>query len=189
MHWAKTLQKKGHMVVGEVKEKSPFGYKSALTRYQQLEWLDGWADVISIHTNPMWGGSFDWLKEARTLTKKPILAKGFHDTIFDVETALACGANYILTVGWCPNKLCWHECETVDELFESQASMVVWNARNPRTGELRKEKLNDIVNINKCKLNHSPICQASRITKASDVNPSVEAVLIGEGLYNEIEFP
>ncbi|MAJ97292.1 MAG: hypothetical protein CMI56_01585 [Parcubacteria group bacterium] len=45
-------------------------------------------DIISIHTDSRWGGSFELLEKARGLTDKPILAKGIHKDDADIEKAL-----------------------------------------------------------------------------------------------------
>lgn len=168
----------GIIRVFEVKECSPFGWVSPLDKYTMLKICEG-GDIISIHTNPLWGGSWEWLEEARKLTTKPILAKGFHDTITDVRRAFNCGANHVLTVGWWPgDDRCWHECESLDELRESCAAKTVWNARNPRTGEKRHETIQQARGARPLNF----LCQASGIMNENDIGP-VDAVLIGAGLY------
>lgn len=189
-HWCAALKaaRPELTIVAEVKTHSPF---TAIAfhgdRRQQVKWLDScpWADVISIHTNPLWHGSFEWLQDARHLTKKPILAKGFHDTVFDVERAIDSGADHVLTVGWWPgDNRCWHECESFSQLASTDAPTMVWNARNPRTGEMRrlsiKDALDDLGEPNQgCR-----VCQASMIKSAADIDSRVQMVLIGEGLFS-----
>ncbi len=91
------------IIVAEVKERSPFGFVNPLPRIEQLRLCESVGDVISIHTNELWGGSWEWLQEARKLTNKPILAKGFHDTQADVDRVFSYGIDYVLTVGWWPD--------------------------------------------------------------------------------------
>lgn len=177
-HWTHQIDS-NITVVAEVKGFSPFGYQSELDLYEQLAICEELGDVISIHTDNLWGGSWYWLKEARRLTSKPILAKGFHNTIFDVQKAFDYGADYCLTVGWWPgDPRCWHECESLEELGKSRAGMAVWNSRNPRSGEKRVETIAD-ARIYRSRL---LLCQASMINKIEDIG-SVDMVLIGEGLY------
>ncbi len=169
-------------IVGEAKTFSPFADLSG-DRVQQVKQLDACPaiDIISIHTCHWWHGSFEWLVQARFLTRKPILAKGFHDTVRDVERAFDAGADHVLTVGWWPgDKRCWHECEDIDELSESRAEAVVWNARNPRTGEKRAHGFAHAVQYSP---HGSFNVQASLIRSAEDVHPWADAVLIGEALW------
>lgn len=88
-----------YLLVAEAKWMSPFGLNLPTFPEIALAQAIELGDIISIHTNPLWGGSWDWLAYARKQTQKPILAKGFHDTIADVEKAFNCGADYVLTVG------------------------------------------------------------------------------------------
>lgn len=174
-------------VVGEAKTFSPFTDLPGGDRTQQVKQLDAHPDIdiISIHTCHWWHGSFEWLVQARFLTSKPILAKGFHDTIKDVERALDAGADHVLTVGWWPEgeSRCWHECESFTELASSEASMRVWNARNPRTGAKRCLSISQILDETRAPDGSQQVCQASMIRTVDDVDPRVNAVLIGEGLW------
>lgn len=194
-HWCAALKaaRPNLTIVAEVKTKSPFKAID-LSRYGPLEtrdivrWLDAcpWADIISVHTNPLWGGTFWWLEVARGLTKKPILAKGFHDTIRDVEDAFKYGADCCLTVNWWPgDERCWMECHSGNEIALCAAPRAVWNARNPRTGGTAGLRVHDAVRLRKHARWDNPngwVCQASMIRCAADVHPEVDAVLIGEGL-------
>lgn len=174
------------LVVAEIKEKSPFNpaYK-APHRYHQFEICEEVGDIISVHTNPDWGGSFEWLAEVRKMTIKPILAKGFHPSIMDVQRALDNGADYVLTVGWCPESdydaraKIWHECESIHELLNSPAGYRVWNVRNPRTGAKRLVDIDYVYE----KMDGDWLCRASCISGPEDVRHAYNAVLIGEGLY------
>ena len=69
---------KGIEIIAEVKTQSPFGYKSDKSWDELFEVANKVGDIISIHTDRRWGGSFELLQKARSLTNKPILAKGIH---------------------------------------------------------------------------------------------------------------
>lgn len=190
--WLTTLRaaRPDLLIVGEVKTESPYGYRNpAGDRRELLAALDEHpaVDVISIHTHSDWGGGWSWLALARQHTSKPILAKGFHNTVKDVRMAFGLGATYCLTVGWWPgDERCWHEAETLEALAYSKAPRVVWNARDPRTGEARPETIETAVNwVNhdRCLSRQHSLCQASMIRSPEDVHPKVQAVLIGEGLW------
>jgi len=172
-------------LIAEVKPKSPFGWESPIPAMEQLRLCENVGDVVSIHTSEWWGGSWQWLELARKLTAKPILAKGFHPCAADVRRAFDCGADYVLTVGWWNgDSRCWHECETLQELASTFAPTAVWNSRNPRTGQHRPERIAQAVRVRDTPFRHqSGLCQASGIRQPLDIEPGVQAVLIGEGLY------
>lgn len=185
--WLLALQARGVQVVGEVKPHSPFSpsWPPKRDRVETLLWLDSWCDVISVHTDEHWGGCYAWLAQAKLITTKPILAKGFHPTQAHVDRAFGCGADFVLTVGWWNgDPRCWHEVETESQLLEAWAPRVVWNARDPRTGIGRGHQ-RDIVESRRT-MGHLKrdtwLCQASSIRSPSDVHPHADAVLIGEAL-------
>lgn len=200
MSWAKSLQPR-YQVVAEVKTISPFGYvnprvarlqegnpygwRAPGSLYEDMVREVEWADIISIHTNPLWGGSWEWLEQARKLTTKPILAKGFHPTIHDVRRALDLGADWVLTVGWCPphpeGAKCWVESRFAPWDMVPNMGRLVINRRDPRTGvDLGEASTRE--QIDHCRAVGSWTCQASMIRRPEDVHPGVQAVLIGEGL-------
>lgn len=178
-------------IVAEVKDKSPFGFKNPYSRLKQLEICEKYGDIISIHTDSRWGGSLEWLKTARQLTTKPILAKGFHSEWKDIDNILDMGIDYVLTVDQWDIRLTevieefkqkvWFEYTNFKELdlkkCNSLGLTLVWNKRNPRNGEYKIETIDDIRKTYKGKL-----CQASHITKPEDIG-NVDYILIGEGLY------
>jgi len=177
------------LVVAEIKQRSPFdGWVNPLRWREQLEICESVANVISVHTNPLWGGSWRHLEAVANTTSLPVLAKGFHDTVFDVQRALDCGADCVLTVGWDGGPLlrhCWFEVESRDQLINAdETNWIVLNSRNPRTGEPQKnpalQPSRAIKSVDK--LGHH-ICQASNIRGPGDVVPGMDAILIGEGLY------
>ncbi len=190
LNWLRELPGKP-TVVAEVKMQSPYGWVNPTKKL----WWDAFllcrevGDVISVHTDALWGGSFSDIESARQETDKPILAKGFHPTVKHVEKALAAGATFVLTVGWWPGgKLgpyCWHEAESMLELMDSEAIQCVWNARDPRTGQPRRGAPADVQMANEARRGGEWLCQASHIRGPADVVPGMDAILIGEGLYTQ----
>ncbi len=188
LNWLRELPGKP-LIVAEIKDYSPYGWRSGITPSRQLDICEAVGDIISVHTNELWGGSFDHLARVRARTNKPILAKGFHDTIHDVRRAFEAGADYCLTVGWHPGgePRCWHEPETRNQLINSLAPWVVLNSRDPRTGE-RRTGFPDIAAdrvVESVDRIGRKVCQASHIRSPQDVVYGVDAILIGEGLYTQ----
>jgi hypothetical protein len=183
LSWLRTLP--GHpLVVAEIKQRSPFtGWVNPLPWRDQLAICEQVGDIISVHTDEMWGGSWRHLVDVRMATSKPILAKGFHPSETHVKACLDIldSNDSVLTVGWDGGQYaarCWMECETVEQLIETASERVVWNRRCPRTGaksEVRPAKARA--------LRDGWLCQASHITAPQDVVPLMEAILIGQGLY------
>jgi hypothetical protein len=168
------------LIIAEVKDKSPFGWRNPLARERQWELCQRVGDMVSVHTDPRWGGSWEWLRKACLQSTKPILAKGFHSTPEDVQRALDCGADAVLTVGWWPegNPRCWQECTSLEQLRTSRAGRVFWNSRDPVSGKTRPESWAQAREARKGWLG-----QASRIRSAADIAPNADAILVGEGLY------
>jgi indole-3-glycerol phosphate synthase len=171
-------------IIAEVKTQSPFGYKSSKSWDELFAIACKVGDIISIHTDPRWGGSFEVLADARAKTDKPILAKGIHAEDALVERAIACGADYVLVVGRIPNvsqehiKHCIIEPNSLAELKTiPQSFRVVWNSRDLQTGGPKKETF-----AQARKLFLGWLCQASNIRTIADVHPEADAVLVGEHL-------
>ncbi len=168
-------------IIAEVKTMSPFGYKAEKSWDELFALANEVGDMISIHTDPRWGGSFELLEKARALTKKPILAKGIHASDEDIERALALGADFVLVVGRVPAThadRCFIEPNTLDELellpFQLKA---VWNSRDLATGGLKAETFAEARAA-------FPgwLCQASNIQTVEDIEEGVDAVLVGTHL-------
>jgi hypothetical protein len=172
-------------VVAELKTRSPYGWFNPHSLELSLQRCHRVGDILSVHTDPLWGGSFHHLQVMVRQTKLPVLAKGFHPTVAHVARAFEAGATYCLTVGWWPGgelgKRCWHECETLEELSLSPAHYRVWNRRNPRTGETRPQRPDEVAHAQAA--GGQWLCLASKIRGPEDVNVPCQAVLIGEGLY------
>lgn len=170
-------------IIAEVKTQSPFGYQSHESWDHLFEIACQVGDMISVHTDPRWGGSFELLERACRLTKKPVLAKGIHRKDDQVWKALDCGAASVLVVGRIPKvfrKQCMFEPLALDELKMVPDGMkVVWNSRDLATGGLKEETFQEAR-----VLFPGWLCQASNIKSFEDVDPSTDAVLIGTHLNN-----
>lgn len=180
------------LFVAEVKTESPFGFRSPFTKDELLRLAARHGSMVAIHTDPRWGGSFEWLKVARHRTDKPILAKGIHAADDEIERALDCGADRVLVVGRIPpdkylDKV-WYEPNTLDELRCCPDGVkVVWNSRDLVTGARKKSENGFLYTSLGHARNVRPeiwMCQASFISTRSDVmtDPPVQAFIVGEHL-------
>jgi len=170
-------------IIAEVKTQSPFGWKSNKSWKELFQVADKIGDIISIHTDPRWGGSFELLRKARSLTTKPILAKGIHENDSDIEKAINIGADWILVVGRIPElymEKCIIEPFTIDELKTIPENLrVVWNARDLKDGSPKKETFTEAR-----KAFNGWLCQASYIRTLNDVEEGANAVLVGTYLFD-----
>lgn len=174
--------------IAEVKMQSPYGYKAENTFYNLLEIAVRNGDWISIHTNPLWGGSYEALEFARRFTNKPILAKGIHSHNDNIKKALDYGADYVLIVDRLPTsdftkcliEMTYNDAERLLDSSFGQELKFVTNSRNLKTGELStyNENLGKYLANDNCKW----VCQASGILSPRDVNPNVNAFIVGENL-------
>ncbi len=145
-------------------------------------------DWISIHTNPLFGGSMEYITKARELAPgKVILAKGFHFTDEEVDEALARGANYVLVVGRIPERnesQCLIEPYYFEDLEKIPSGFrIVWNSRDIFALINAKEpKIKEGFEEARKLLPDAWICQASNILTVDDVHPTANAVLIGTNL-------
>lgn len=171
-------------LIAEVKVRSPFGFVSDKSWDELFQLADSVGDIISIHTDPRWGGSFELIKKAKSLSKKPILAKGIHETDDLLQKAFNSGADYALVVGRIPelppdflNK-CLIEPDSLKDLESIPADMkAVWNSRDLKTGGFKKETFEEARN-----LFTGWLCQASNIKSVTDIHPRADAALVGEHL-------
>jgi len=167
--------------IAEVKTKSPFGYESSRSWDELFELALHFGDVISIHTDPRWGGSLDILEKARNKTHKLIMAKGIHSTDEEIEDCFKRGADISLVVGRVPKVhigKCLIEPLTIDELIQLPSGVkAVWNARDLDTGLKKKDSFHDALSVW-----DGWICQASMIRGREDVIPEANAFIVGESL-------
>lgn len=168
-------------IIAEVKKHSPFGWHSDKSWEELFEVADRVGDIISIHTDPRWHGSFDLIRKARSLTDKPILAKGIHEHDQLIEAAIEAGADLVLVVGRIPKinlDKCLIEPLSLDELKHIPENVkVVWNSRDLSDGGLKKETFADARKVFK-----GWLCQASNIHTVADIKDGADAVLIGTHL-------
>jgi indole-3-glycerol phosphate synthase len=169
-------------IIAEVKIKSPFGFVAEKTWDELFSIACRAGDIIAIHTDERWGGSFELLEKAKAMTKKPILAKGIHAHDDDVARAIMCGADFVLIVGRLPDPKykdrVFVEPLTLEELARvPQGYKVVWNSRDLATGGIKDETFEDARAIWK-----GFLCQASNIRTVEDIKKGADAVLVGSHL-------
>jgi indole-3-glycerol phosphate synthase len=172
---------KGVEIIAEVKTRSPFGYVAEKSWDELFAIAENIGDIISIHTDERWGGSFDLLKEARARTEKSILAKGIHANNDDIALAFDHGADWVLVVGRMspiqPEK-CLIEPLTLQELAAIPLGLrAVWNSRDLSDGSLKKETFAEARTAFS-----GWLCQASNIRTVADIAPGADAVLVGTHL-------
>ena len=175
-------------LVAEIKTKSPFGFSSDESWDELAEAAIHFGDIISVHTDPKWGGSFDLIEKVRAMTDKPILAKGIHSKDEEVREAIKRGANYVLVVDRIPvislRSVCWFEPSKTAQLsgFNFNIPTVVWNSRDLTTGNPKKESWEKMKTIYS-----GTVCQASYIKNLSDVKEDTDFYIVGENLLNVCE--
>jgi indole-3-glycerol phosphate synthase len=169
------------LIIAEVKTHSPFGFQSDKSWDELFEIAENIGDIISIHTDPRWNGSMELIRKARSLTTKPILAKGIHATDKEIKEAIAAGAEHVLVVGRIPKihvDRCLIEALSLEELTHIPNHLkVVWNSRDLNTGGLKKQSYADAR-----KIFTGWLCQASNITTVKDIKQDADAILIGTHL-------
>jgi indole-3-glycerol phosphate synthase len=182
--------KNGQIFIAEIKTQSPYGYKSErdfnVLAYEAITF----GDWISVHDNALWGGDFETIAFVRKQTRKPILAKGLHSTDDDIQRALDHGANYVLVVDRLPRQEFWKKCLfewssvvnwrlMAENIYEGTKHKYVHNIRDLTTGIGHKyNALPEYVEYKK-KHPESWICQASGIRTLNDVDPNVNAFIVG----------
>lgn len=173
--------KKDLQLILEVKTQSPFGFKSDKSWDELFLIADNHADIISIHTDIRWGGDFNLIRKAKSLTNKKILAKGIHNSDDDIINAINCGADFVLVVGRVPKvalEKCFIEVNSLKELESLPHNIkAVWNTRDLETGNLKKETFEEARQIFQ-----GWLCQASNIKNTSDIKEGADAILVGQNL-------
>lgn len=174
------------IVIAEVKTQSPFGYRSENSWDELFEIAQEVGDWISVHTDPRWGGSFDLLTKATG--KRPVLAKGIHESDDDIRRALDMGADYVLVVGRIPPDTFLNKCLLEPRSYRELESIphdvkAVWNSRDLDTGLKKDWKTAGDFDIARQGWS-GWLCQASFINSNVDVNPGADAILVGQGLIN-----
>jgi indole-3-glycerol phosphate synthase len=172
---------KNYQIIAEVKTKSPFGYRSEKSWDELFQIAESVGHMISIHTDIRWGGDFDLIRKAKSLTDKSILAKGIHATDIEVQAAIDAGADYVLVVGRIPKvhqDKCLLEPDSLADLrLIPDMFKVVWNSRDLNTGGLKSETFEQAREVF-----GGWLCQASNIKSVSDIKSGADAILVGTNL-------
>lgn len=173
-------------LIAEVKTQSPFGFQSKKSWNELFKIAEKYGDIISVHTDPRWDGSFGLIAKAKSLTQKPILAKGIHETDELAEKAVKAGADFVLVVGRIPKvhiEKCLIEPHSLEELKTIPHNMkVVWNSRDLKTGGLKADGATSETFEEARAIFPGWLCQASNVRAIDDVKEGADAVLVGEGL-------
>jgi len=167
------------LIIAEVKTQTPHGsWRAKKTWDELLEIAIEIGNMVAIHTDFRWGGSFDLVRRAVRRTRKPILAKGYHGTDDLVRRAFDAGAAFTLVVGRIPCVMpgrCLIEVNAVREFkILSKGTLAAWNARWPLTGEEKTETFEEAR-----RAWSGFLCQASLIKTVEDIKPGADAVLVG----------
>lgn len=171
------------LFIAEVKTKSPFNYISERSFEELFALANRVGDMLSIHTDPRWGGSFYNLSRARQWTNKPLLAKGIHENDDEIRRALDCGADSVLVVGRMPHVFLRDHCyvEPLDlaqlAQFNEEAPHMVWNSRDLCTGGQKTETFTQAR-----QRYNGQLVQASNISSVEDIDPTADGVIAGEHL-------
>ncbi len=176
-------------VIAEIKTQSPFSSWVSPHPFEKL--LDAAVevgDIISVHTDPRWGGSFELLTEIKkAVGKKPVMAKGLHNTDALVRRAFNAGADFVLSVGRAPSVYpakCFVEPYSLDQLgIFPENTLLVWNSRDVRNNGIPKTETFEQAR----KLWPGFLCQASFIRSIDDVKRGADAVLVGTHLLEFAE--
>jgi indole-3-glycerol phosphate synthase len=171
-----------YILIAEVKTVSPFGWRSGKGWDELFALAAKVGDVVSVHTDPRWGGSLELIEKARSLTKKPILAKGIHAEDGQIRAALAAGADFALVVGRLPAADLLPRCLIEPNTLAALAALppgtpAVWNSRDLADGGLKAETWAEARAAFT-----GWLCQASNIRTPADIAPGVDAILVGTAL-------
>jgi hypothetical protein len=124
------------LFIAEIKTESPYGYKSDKGWEELFDIAEEIGDVVAVHTNYLWGGSFDLLRYVCKHSSKPVLAKGIHVHEFDYRRCFTLGADLVLSVGlpvFAPEII--FEPLEIGQLRDiPKGQKVMWNSRDLLTG-------------------------------------------------------
>lgn len=171
--------------IAEIKPLSPYGFKSAYSKCRLTNCALEHGDWVSVHTSPLYGGSFDDIHQVRKLTDKPILAKGYHAHDDDIRRAFDLGADYALVVNRMSSLASLYkrllfevDLETLNYISDFN---VVYNGRDLRTG-IGKKSIGDYHEYRK---RLKWVCGASLIKTPDEVElfyPGCDAFIVGSNL-------
>ena len=187
--------------IAEVKTISPFGFKSDYSEKVLLNLALAHGDMISLHTDPLWGWSDNFATQAAMAKNLGIkvLAKGIHEKDEEIEWALNHGADYVLVVGRIPHysliKYCYLE-PLNDKQYEKMADVmppaIVINSRSLEDNGYIKWRINTGVPSKEAitmwntyciqKYLNVPLIQASNIQLPKDVKDWADGYIVGQYL-------
>lgn len=176
------------LFIAEVKTQSPFGFNSEHSWGELLALAVEHGDMVAVHTDERWGGSFTHLIRASRAVhreRKLLLAKGIHESDEEIRKALDFGADLVLVVGRIPSPelapVCIWEPSVDSTIDEYDALKIMWNQRDLNTGKRRRETFREARDAH-----WGWLCQASFIKTFDDVSPRADAFIVGEHLSSFI---
>lgn len=183
------------LLVAEVKTRTPFDPDYRKDWMHQFALASEFGDMVSIHVDPRWNGSYDLISIARRLTDKPILAKGFCTSMTQHNEAIAAGAHQVLWIGAVPPPEARHQawCEItsspekgwgfwLDEIARIGCP-IVSNSRQPETG---REFFGEM-DLWRAIPSECFKVQASNIKTIADVREDADAILVGTHLESFLD--
>lgn len=172
--------------IAEIKTRSPFGFLAEKSFNELMELALDNGDWVSVHDNVLWGGDYESIAYVRKFTNQPILAKGLHATDSDIVRAIDHGASFALVVDRVPNEELWPYCLFEWSSFkefqkhpELHSYKHVCNSRCLRTGQTKFNAVRDLGDFIDAGV---WVCQASGISRKSQINEKVSAFIVGENL-------
>lgn len=184
------------ILVAEAKTRSPFDPLYRKDWMHQFALASEYGDMVSIHTDAPWNGSYDLIGIARKLTDKPILAKGVCTTEEGYDEAIAAGAHQVLWVGVIPPPRCransWFEPTRIwrgnmlGPVAEAGIPVVI-NSRDVLCGGTETEGEEGIWEWFAQNSPDTFLVQASNIKTFSDIRPEANAALVGTYLESFVD--
>lgn len=194
----------GTKIVAEVKTKSPTRKDLTGDVEESLILAAEVGDIISRHTHPKWGGSFEDVRV--TKEKYPnnlVLAKGMHPSDSHIDELVKIhGADYVLVVMRNGRMLpmvhqdkCWIEVLNLEQIRSYGNALrhypvLVWNERDLEASlsegrEIWKSETSGETFEQALELARSysiDICQASGLKTVKDIKQGAKYVLVGSNL-------
>jgi len=164
----------------EVKTKSKYGFVAKESWMDRFHIADQIGDRIAVHVDHEFDGSRDRIVQAKSLTDKEIIAKGWHKTDDDIQRSFDAGADYIWVVGRFsmlkPDKLLIEPLHLREIQSIPSEYWVVWNARDLNTGKQRDKEQS----FEKAReMWQGQLCQASFIKTVKDIKAGANVILVG----------
>lgn len=185
------MRSQNYELIAEVKTRSPYDNWQPTLEWDKLfDLAKFFGDMISVHVETDWDGSLDLIQKARSLTDKPILAKGFNDTDKKIKDAIEAGATKVLRVGELPDdkgllRVCLMEPRSLGELsYYPPEAEVVWNARDLFSGGHKSETFAQARAIWP---RPRKLIQASYIWDPIHVHPEADGIIVGRDLVKFLQ--